>query len=77
MIHIHCPCFECFMDAEISHTIRMPFVPRVGDGIFTDAEEYEHLERMIEQDEGLAKKYRRLVYAAPRNPYNIFEGFKI
>ena len=65
-IHVHYPCFECYMDAEISHVIRMPFVPRVGDDIFIDAEEYEQLERMIEQNERLSKKYRRWVFGGDR-----------
>lgn len=50
------------MDSEICHTIEMPFVPRIGDDIAIDAEEYKHLEERIERDERLRHKYKRWIY---------------
>jgi len=44
----------------------MPFVPRVGDDISIDREEYKHLEEKIESDERLKEKYKRWIYGRGR-----------
>ena len=65
-VYVHYPCFEDYMDSEIVHTIQMPFVPRLGDDISIDREEYKHLEEKIEGNERLRKKYKRWIYGGGR-----------
>ena len=65
-IHIHYPCHESYMDAEICHTIKMPYVPRIGDDISIGHENYSHLERKIEGNEYLKEKYKRWIYGGGR-----------
>lgn len=61
-IHIHYPCHESYMDPDICHTIKIPFVPRLGDDINIDNGVYKHLEKKVENDEALRRKYKRWIY---------------
>ncbi len=65
-IFVHFPCAEDYMDKAVQFEIQMPFVPRIGDHIFIDPQDYKHLEEKVEQNEALRKRYKRWIYGGQR-----------
>lgn len=65
-IYVHFPCAEDYMDKAVQLEIQMPFVPRIGDCLFIDPQDYKHLERKVEQTEALKKRYKRWIYGGQR-----------
>lgn len=73
IINVHFKLEEGWCDEAVKLEIRMPYVPRVGDTIFLDPTEYEHLEKKVQESEHLKKLYKRWMYGAEDNRYCSFD----